>query len=206
MTALNRAFKNLLRSHRFENLETHTGAIYGVWANFRLGYMNPAWFLFAKANGGEPSISVEWGLGRSIMDCVSGEIKALYETKFNACLNSHTVWSHEYECSSDTIYRVYHQIVYPLGQGEGLLIVNSLVIESPHDPEQRPVRAADESIYVDENGFICQCAYCRRVKNYREAERWDWVPEWAKRCPKRTSHTFCPSCFGHYFPMATAPK
>ncbi|WP_305906463.1 hypothetical protein Q9L42_001090 [Methylomarinum sp. Ch1-1] len=203
MERLDRAFEKLLRHHNFAFLEAHSGAIYGVWDNFRLAYLNPGWFRFAKENDGEPRISKEWGLGRSILDCVSGDVKVLYQTKLNACLNTSEVWSHQYECSSDTVYRCFHQLVYPLVRRGGLIIVNSLVIEELHDPSKRQAMAADESVYIDENGFICQCAYCRRVKNYSVAERWDWVPEWVRRCPDNTSHTFCPACFAHYFPMAT---
>lgn len=202
MERLDRKFRTLLRHYNLDYLETHSGTIYGVWKNFRLAYLNPEWYRFAQENGGEPNISNEWGLGRSLLDCVSGDMKEFYASKLKECLNSQTVWSHDYDCSSDTIYRSYHQIVYPLLQQEGLLIVNSLVIEGARDPELSRDNAADKLIYLDKNGFFCQCAYCRRVKNFHDPERWDWVPEWVKRCPKNTSHTFCPFCFAHYFPMA----
>jgi hypothetical protein len=202
MERLDREFKTLLRHYNFDYLETHSGAIYGVWKNFRLAYLNPGWYRFARENGGEPNISHKWGLGRSILDCISGDAKSFYAAKFKACLNSHTVWSHDYGCSSDAVCRCYHQIVYPLSEQKGLLIVNSLIVEGVRGPELNRENAADRSIYLDKNGFFCQCAYCRRIKNFHDAERWDWVPVWVKRCPKNTSHTFCPSCFAHYFPMA----
>ncbi|SFL22726.1 hypothetical protein SAMN05216302_104423 [Nitrosomonas aestuarii] len=203
MEHIDRAFKLLLKNHYIDDLNTHTGVIYGVWANYRLAYLNPAWFRFALENGGEPQITADWGLGRSILDCMSGVVREFYKAKFDKCLMSHEVCNHLYECSSKTVYRRYHQIVYPLGDREGLLFVNSLITNRPHDKEKRPDRDANELFYVDENGFICQCALCRRTKNLREAERWDWVPEWVRQCPEHTSHTFCPSCFGHYFPLTT---
>jgi hypothetical protein len=206
MEQFDREFRILLRSHNFKDINAHSGTAYGVWENFRLAYLNPAWFQFAKENKGEPNISAEWGLGTSILDCVSGDVRELYEAKFNQSLDSHEIWNHEYECSSETVYRRYHQIVYPMGQREGLLIVNSLVAERPHDKEQRSTRDADESHYVDQSGLICQCAYCRRVKNFREIERWDWVSEWVRRCPENTSHTWCPTCAQHYFPQPTTDK
>lgn len=204
MRYLDRKFRDLLQSYDLEALSAHTGAVYGVWADFRLAYLNPAWFRFAEDNGAAPDFPARWGLGRSILDCVSGEVRAFYETEFERCLGSHRLWEHEYECSSDAVYRLYHQIVYPLGQGKGLLIVNSLIAERPHDPDRRPAGTADESLYVDDHGFFCQCAHCRRVKCVRDAERWDWVPEWVKRCPENTSHTFCPTCIGYHYPMLTA--
>ncbi len=203
MEHFDREFKNLLRNHNVEDLSAHSGVIYGVWADFCLSYLNPAWFRFAKENGGEPHISAEWGLGRSILDCISGEVRKFYEAKWNACLNAQEVWTHDYDCSSDMVYRRYHQIVYPMGRREGLLIVNSLIVERRHDKARMPpTGAAGQSFYLDENGFIHQCAHCRRVKNTREAERWDWVPEWVRRCPEHTSHTFGPTRFRHYYPMA----
>ncbi len=157
MENFDRVFRNLLlRQHNIEELRAHAGPIYGVWADFRLSYLNPAWFRFAKDNGGEPHISAEWGLGSSILDCVSGEVKAFYEAKWNDCLASHEAWSHDYECSSDTVYRRYHQIVYPIGQRAGLLIVNSLVVERLHNPARGVAGAADKLSFVDENGLIHQ--------------------------------------------------
>jgi hypothetical protein len=206
MERLDREFQSLLSHYNFEYLETYSGVIYGVWKNFRLAYLNPEWYRFAKENGGEPVISTKWGLGRSILDCVSGDVKRFYAANLKACLTSHTIWSHDYDGSSGAIGRCYHQIVYPLLDQEGLLIVNSSVVEGLHDPKRRPARTAVEGIYLDKNGFYCQCAYCRRVKNFHETERWDWVPAWVKRYPENTSHTFCPSCFAHYFSMASTYK
>ena len=206
METLDREFRTLLQNHNIEELDVYSGVVYGIWEDFRIAYLNPGWFHFAKKNAGEPQISQEWGLGQSILDCVSGDVKEYYEAHYNECLTSHKVWEHEYECSSDEIYRKYHQIVYPLGEHEGLLIVNSLVVEKPHDLSQKQVRAANKSHYLDKNGLICQCAYCRMVKNFREVERWDWVPEWVKECPENTSHTFCPTCFSHYFTKPTTDE
>lgn len=197
-------FKSLLKNHSIQYLHALPGSVYCTWANFRLAYLNPAWFQFAKDNGGEPNISAVWGLGRSILDSISGELSKIYGARLNQCLDSQKVWRHEYECSSDTIYRRYHQIVYPIGQHEGLLFVNSLVVEMPHDYESRSCQAVDELDYVDENNFIHQCSFCRRVNNLQQSERWDWVPEWVKQCPKHTSHTFCPSCLNHYYPSANS--
>lgn len=206
MERIDREFKSLLRHHDFAYLEAHSGAVYGVWQDFRLAYLNPQWFRFARENGGEPGISSEWGLGRSILDCIPGDIKGFFQGKFQECLSARAVWNYQYECSSDAVYRRYHQIVYPLIDQKGLLFVNSRVVESPMDPRRRPAKAPDQSVYRDDNGFFCQCAHCRRMKNFRDNDGWDWVPEWVKQCPEPTSHTFCPSCFAHYFPMAAQGK
>ena len=201
MNSLDREFKDLLQGFNIDDLNLLSGSVYGVWADFSLGYLNPAWFQFAQDNKGEASILSKWGLRRSILDCMSGDVEKFYKARFEECLDSHTIWGHEYECSSDTRYRRFHQIIYPLGQREGLLFVNSLLVERPQG--RKVTGVPDESHYMNENKLISQCAHCRRVQHAQEAERWDWIPEWVKRCPENTSHTFCPACFGHFFPLTT---
>jgi len=201
MNNLDQEFKYLLQGFNINDLNLLSGSVYGVWADFRLGYLNPAWFQFAQDNNGESRILSKWGLGRSILDCMSGHVEDFYRAQFEDCLDSHTVWGHDYECSSDKRYRRFHQIIYPLGLREGLLFVNSLLVERPQ--EQKVTGVPDESLYIGENKLISQCAHCRKVKNVTEPERWDWIPEWVKRCPEHTSHTFCPTCFGHFYPLAT---
>ena len=151
MEKLDKEFKDLLENRTLTDLRKHSGAVYGVWGDMRLGYLSPGWFRFAKENGGEPSISVDWGLGKSILDSTTNNVRDFYEAKLNACMNSGEVWKHEYECSIHQIYRRFHQVAYPLGQREGLLLVNSIVVEQPHDLVERPVQAADVGIYTDEN-------------------------------------------------------
>lgn len=194
-------FEKLLHSHSIASLRQHTGAIYGIWSDFRLAYLNPGWFRFALENGGEPQITFKWKLGVSILDAVSFPLRAFYEHSYRHCLRSQQIWNHEYECSSDSVYRWLHQIVYPLGQAEGLLIVNSVKIERPHDPQERPVQPAEDVIYRDQYGLAHQCAHCRRVRNLLERERWDWIPEWVKQVPQATTHTLCFACYGHYYPL-----
>ncbi len=195
-------FAKLLGGYDIVGLRAHAGVIYGLWPDFRLAYLNPAWFQFALANGGEPRISRDWRLGASILDAMTSPVREFYAAKYRNALRTYGVWSHEYECSSDTIYRWLHQMAYPLGRGEGLLIVNSVRIERPHDPHERPARRAADAVYRDHNGLTHQCAHCRRVKNLLEVERWDWVPEWVKTAPRAATHTLCPLCFAHYYPSA----
>jgi len=61
MVQLAEGFRDALRRYRIAELEEHAGAIYGLTPDFRLAYMNPAWFRFAEVNGGEPRISTERG-------------------------------------------------------------------------------------------------------------------------------------------------
>lgn len=195
-------FATLLRGYDTLGLREHSGVIYGLWPDFRLAYLNPAWFQFAIENGGEPKISREWQLGSSILDAMTSPVREFYATNYRNSLTTYRVWTHEYECSSETVYRWLHQMVYPLGRREGLLIVNSVRIERPHDPRERMARQAVTAIYRDNNGFMHQCAHCRRVKNLLEVERWDWIPEWVRVVPNAVTHTLCPPCFAHYYPSA----
>ena len=195
-------FAPLLRDFDIAGLRGHSGVVYGVWPDFRLAYVNPAWFQFARANGGEPRISKHWRLGTPIIDAMTSPVREFYQARYGNALRTRSVWSHEYECSSDTLYRLLHQTVYPLGAGEGLLIVNSVRIERAHDPQERSARQADEAIYRDTQGLVHQCAHCRRVKNLLELERWDWVPDWVKAAPQPVNHRLCPVCIAHYYAPA----
>jgi len=197
--ALTQDFEPLLEEHDRAALDAHAGAIYGIWADFRLAYLNPGWFRFAAENGGEPAISARWGLGASILDAIPSGLRECYRDHYRRCLDSGEIWSHEYECSSDLSYRRLHQVVYPLGGGDGLLVSNAVRVERGHDSALRPTQLGDDRVYRDRDGIVHQCAICRRVKNLREPERWDWVPEWVRRMPEFSSHGYCPACFGDFF-------
>jgi hypothetical protein len=195
-------FEKLLRDFDLTSLRDHSGVIYGVWSDFRLAYLNPGWFQFARENGGEPRISSRWRLGTSILDGMTSPVREFYHARYAESLRTYNVWSHEYECSSDAVYRLLHQMAYPLGAGEALLIVNSVRIERTHDPTERPARHADDAVYRDKKGWVRQCAHCRRVKNLLELERWDWVPEWVRVVPHPVNHGLCPLCVAHYYAPA----
>lgn len=199
MYELHPEFPDLLRGHDLEALNAHAGSIYGVWADYTLAYMNPAWFRFAEENQGEPEISRRWGLGASILDCCTGGyVRNVFSSWFRFCLSQQLPWEHDFECSSGDQYRLFHQNVYPLGRGEGLLIVNALRVEYA---QQDWAGAASMSHYLDEDGCLQQCANCRRVRSFAEPERWDWVPDWVRHCPENISHTFCPVCLRCYYPL-----
>lgn len=202
MEKIDPEFRPLLRNHDLDALATQSCVTYGLRPDFRLSYLNSSWFSFAAQNGGEPQLSDHWGLGTSIFRNMPALIRDFYSLHYSECLRTDGVWNHLYECSSDSVFRQFYQTAYSLDRGSGLLVTNSLVIECPHDPWQRPAHAADDAVYRDEHGFLHQCSHCRRVQNLSEPQRWDWVPEWVRRIPDNTSHTFCPSCFGHYYPLS----
>ncbi len=189
------AFQGLLCDFNTEALRKDPAVIYGMWRDFRLAYMNPAWFQFAAGNGGEPCISRDWPLGRSILDAVPLPIQPHFVKNVGRVLTELRPWVEIFECSSATLFRKFQMTVYPLGAGAGLLIVNSPVIETPHDRTAAP---AIEALYRDPAGIMHQCAYCRRFQRQPVQSLWDWVPKWVNQVPPRTSHGICPPCFEFY--------
>lgn len=194
-------FVRLLDEYEPSKLEAQSGAIYGLWPDLRLAYLNPAWFRFATENQGEPHISQAWGLGADLSAALPWPLRQWYRDGYAECLRRHRSWSLEYECSSAELYRRFHQVVYPLGREEGLLIVNSLVLEVPHDGETRPCCEPLEKAYLDGDGLLHQCSHCRRVRRQGLAEHWDFVPQWIRQPLSNTSHTLCPACSGYYQAM-----
>lgn len=194
-------FRRLIEGFKLTVFEAHAGTVFGLWPDLRLAYLNPWWFRFAIENGGEPSISRDWGLGRSLPDAIPGVLRPFYEDLFRRSSQNEGMRpiQHEYECSSADLFRRFCMAVYSLGKGEGFAVVNSLVLEAPHDPQERKACEPDFATYAAADGFVRQCASCRRVKNVREPNRWDWVPAWVTSPPTRTSHTFCDVCFAYYY-------
>lgn len=191
----------LLADFNKDSLANHNDPIVGLWPDFRMAYFNPAWFVFARDNDGEPVITRDWTLGRSIMDAVPDTLKGFYRRAWRTCLSTGIAWSHDYECSSAGLYRLFHQRVYPLGRGEGLLVVHSQRQESPHAAKDRPESDFASSHYVDRNGFVHQCANCRRIENLtKRPNRWDWVPTLVETPHAQVSHSICPICLDFYHP------
>lgn len=194
------ALRPAFRRWNLAELDAHAGAIYGVDRELRLACMNTAWFQFAAANSGEPRISTEWPIGRSILDCIPPAQRAFYASSYRASLDAEKPWMHEYECSSPSVYRRYHQIAYALDDRAGLLIVNSPVVECAHDAGKLPA-PTDHARYLDDDGLITQCSHCRRVRQASEGDRWDWIPAWATTFPRYTSHGLCTPCYRFHYPV-----
>lgn len=186
-------------------LDDHVGAIFALTPDLLLAGFNRAWFEFARANGGEPQISRDWPLGRPLIDAIAVELRGFYVAGYRSVLTSRRPWSHEYECHSPQIERRFHQTVLVLGDGAGLLVVNSLRHAAPHDPERPAVHPAPVEDYRELDGFYRQCASCRRFRHARHANRWDWVPAWVGQPPRATSHVLCAICFEHHYGKAPGP-
>jgi hypothetical protein len=187
-------FEPLLADFAPSFLQIHAGTIFGMWADMTLAYTNPAWHRFAKENGAS-ELPARWPLGRSLLDAVPDPIRPFFVENYQRCLAESRPWEHRYECSSAEAYRQFHMTAFPLPNGEGLLVVHSLVVELRHRRTEHPPL---EENYRAVNGFITQCCHCRRVQRAEPSEQWDWIPEWVQAPPVKTSHGICSMCFSYY--------
>lgn len=189
-------FLRLLEEFEFGELESAGGTVYGLWPDLRLAYMNAAWSRFAAENGGEPAIAQHWGLGRCILEAISEPLRPFFMQNYSRCLEEGRPWEHIYQCSSAEYYREYHMTVFPLGGREGLLVVNSLRVETPHPSVALPALVER---YRTADGIVCQCSHCRRTRRIDNPSVWDWVAQWVKQSPPETSHGICPECLGFHY-------
>ncbi len=196
-------FERLLEPYLLDATERHAGTVYGLWPNLRLAYFNPAWAWFAHENGGASSIATEDYLGTSVMAVTPEVLRPFYSELFRECLNGtgreNRPIQYRYECLSAGLFREFAMTLYRLRGAAGLLVVNDQVIEGPHDPDRRNPRDPALSDLMDGDGLIHQCTHCRRIKNLKEPDRWDWVPAWVERIPRKSSHTLCHFCLHQYY-------
>lgn len=194
------SFGALLDQMSLADLERNPSVIFGLWPDLTLAYVNPAWYRFARENGGEPEISRAWDLGRNVMDAVTPLLQPFYREFFGRQLDPAApcqLSQHEYECSTAEVYRRHVMTVYRLGDAAGLLVTNVPVVERLQD---RPGRAPYTDDYHDSAGWVRQCAHCRCVQHRLVPDRWDWVPFWVASPPAFTTHGLCPLCLDHFYP------
>jgi len=181
-----------------EALERESGSAYVISPTLRVTYVNSAWSRFATSNGAPFLASVPAG-SLDVMLATSGPLKPYYQAAFARLLGRDEVWTHVYDCSSAERFRVFSMRVYPLPDHAGLMVTNSLVVESAHDPANREPERGVASTYVQHNGLIVQCAHCRRIRRAGGPECWDWVPVWVESCPRNVSHGLCHPCFQYHY-------
>lgn len=187
-------FLPLLEGFELRSLEQDSGTVFGLWPDLRLAYMNPGWTRFAAENGGEPTVSRNWGLGADVTQAIAEPLRAFFLECYGQCLREDRPWVHAYECSSPTVFRTFRMKAFPLQRGRGILVINSLeVVAEMHRLSEPPL----EEHYRNEHGLVLQCAHCRRV--HRRNGRWDWVADWVKWPAPRTSHGICESCVSYYY-------
>ena len=189
-------FRALLVDFDTDRLDHDGGTIYGLWPDLTLAYVNVQWFEFARLNGGQPRIAEHWAPGRCVLDAIAIPLRPFFARGFQRSLEESKPWEHLYECSSADEFREFHMTTFPLGQAEGLLVVNSLRRATAHT---RVPCEALEKLYRNEDGIVTQCSHCRRVRRVREMKVWDWVPEWVSAPLTNISHGLCKPCFGFHY-------
>ncbi|WP_298883571.1 hypothetical protein [uncultured Polaribacter sp.] len=193
-------FKSKLEGIDFETLEQSKYTIYGLSEDLELIYVNPGWVNFAKENGVSDSYMNDKLIGSSVINAIDGEkIKNFYTENYINVLKTKKPWKHEYECSSIQEYRQFHQNTYPLKNGKGLIVTNTLTVNLPMNSQNRKAYDALNKRYVANSGYITQCSNCRCTQRANEIDVWDWVPKWVENIPKNFSHSICPICFDYYW-------
>lgn len=166
-------------------------SIFGLWPDFRLAWVNRGYLEFAAANDGG-DVPARWAAGAPLWEAVGEPLTDFYLPHFERLLREGRAWSHTYECSSPTTYRRNRMTVSPVKDRQGLLVVNAVVAEAPHDVAERPPREPSP-VYVGAGGLVKMCANCRRAIR-TDGGGWDWVPAYVRRIPLNVSHGLCPLC------------
>lgn len=192
-------FKSKLMGLNFNTIENSLHSIFGLSNELKLIYFNLAWLEFAKSNNGEPCISQHYPIGTSIEAALCGKIKDFYVNNYNKVIQESKVWTHEYECSSSGVYRLFYQEVFPLKNREGVIVVNSLRTEQIIDEDFRKVSTYPMNEYISSTGMITQCSNCRKIQRVNQQEIWDWVPALIEEGNEYTSHSICPVCYDYYW-------
>jgi hypothetical protein len=198
-------FPRKLKGVDFQTLEDDPSTIFALSKKLELTYLNPAWFTFAKANHAEPGISEDYPVGTSVAEAMSEPFRDFYLGIYARILKKGTVWEHDHECSSPEAYRVFHEIAYPQHGLEGILVINSLLLENVHPDTERAAMPPVEDHYRLPNGLITQCSYCRRFDRAVAPAVWDWVPDWISNPPTNISHSLCRICYDYYFKHHQTP-
>jgi hypothetical protein len=205
MLRYKKEFSDNLLGIEFDTIEQNTESIYGLSKELTFNYFNPAWFQFAKENGGESTIANNYPLGTSLTKVLPQSLQQFYVTKYTEVLATGKVWHHEYECSSSTLFRIFNQSTYPLKNGNGLVVINRLSVQLPMNQLNRPESKPLEEQYTHDTGFIHQCCNCRSIQRVANPDTWDWVPAWVTNIPEETSHTICPVCYDYYWVHGKIP-
>lgn len=171
----------------------------GLWPDLSIAYLSAGWFAFSAANQGEPAISQRWQLGDSWLSGISGPLRLFFRQAAQHVLADQQMWEHWYECSSPMLFRNCRTIIHPLPNHAGLLVVNSLCEERPHQGD-RLLTLPPEKAFRDRQGLLHQCNYCRRVRQAERPARWVWIRDLVEAPPASVAPGICEACFAAYQP------
>jgi hypothetical protein len=144
----------------------------------------------------------QWGVGSSVLDAISPDLRAFYHELFARALAGEPV-EHRYQCPQPTRYREFRMRLLPDPRRERVMVEHALLLE--HElPDGGPVDEATIRARYQRDGVIAQCCHCRKVRRRDGVDAWDWVGSLIARSWPGTSHGLCPPCFEYYYPEADA--
>jgi hypothetical protein len=167
--------------------------IYALDDDLRLVRCNPAWDRFAHDNGAA-ELAGSRVLGTCILDVIPNILHDFYGAAYDSVRKFRRHWWHVFDCSSFGLSRSFQMRVLP-ANGNGLLVVNTLVRAEPH-PE--PIAARIEE-YTDADGIATMCANCRRAEHLTQPGRWDWIPMLLFTSGALVKPGLCPFCFAYHY-------
>jgi hypothetical protein len=178
-------------------VEADNSVIFCLDSDLKITYCNPSWDRFAIENGGgalcRPAL-----IGHCVLDSIGKPDREYFERHYRRALVRNEPWERDYECSSCNVCRIFRLRAVPMSTVRGLFVVNSLIVEHPHQNAACP---PVEQAYRTARGLVVMCASCRRTRrNSPEAEVSDWVPRFVESFPERTTHGVCPPCRELYYP------
>ncbi|MFK7743003.1 MAG: hypothetical protein AB8H80_22005 [Planctomycetota bacterium] len=173
--------------------------VFGLTQDLRLSYLNPAWFAFAESNGGGGLEN--WGIGAPVLDAISQPQRSYFATSWRRVLATGYSWRHSYECSSSRLFREYRMQVLPLGDQQGLLVANNLVVSGERF-ECDSYCLRDPADYQRDDGSVLQCFHCRRVERADGSGAWDFVVEFIDSLPDNVTGGLCVPCLRAHYPDA----
>lgn len=185
-----------------EVLEGCSEPCFTVTESLQIQFCNAAWDRFALANNGAEAVR-ERVIARNLLDFIPSDLKTFYAALFGGARRTDEPVSHDYECSSNSVFRLYRMLIYPLERG--FAVINSLRITHPHD--RTPVEV-NVPRYTNREGLIRMCANCRRTNRVNEPGAWDWVPDFVQYRRPNVTHGVCPPCLEYYYrlPMHKGQK
>ena len=166
-----------------------------VDSNMAIRAYNNAWMAFPKNNNAS-KVLAKFSIGSIITEAGVEPIKSYIQNGYYKALNENILFEFTYECSSDSVFRLFHQTAYPLLNAEGLVISHHLAKERKHTEKEHEFNKQ----FFNQNGLITQCQNCRKIRDPENANRWLWVPSLVKSPIPKISHGICDRCLEHYYP------
>lgn len=176
-----------------EHLEASRSTVIGLRPDLSVGFLNSAFFQFARDNGGGDGSWLD--PERPVVESFLPPLREFYGALYRRAIDRRKPEHHDYQCPSPELFRRFRLRAMP--RPGGLVLVHQLIEQHPHDEEPHD---PDRSIYECGDGVITQCCHCRSTRRCSDPDTWDFVPAWVVDEPENLSHGFCRLCFRYYYP------